>query len=159
MYVCGRFMEGVALAERAQQGRPIAFFVQARPTAYMNVIWKARDQGKAWATLPLGTWAPTVALLWPEHLAVALLSWIDRTMFPPKWRADDEIVGRFLHEQNAPIMATVPSLVEHPDTEPSVMNGHKRVGNGLDPARRAYFYIGDDPEYQCDATRIDWSAG
>ena len=156
--VCDRFLEGVERAVAAQPHNPLAFFVPAKPPAYTNQIFRARDAGSAWATLPLGTWAPVVALAWPQPLAEALVDWIARTRFPPGWRSDDEIIGRFFYEVNAPILASVPSLVEHPDTEPSVMNNGKRVGDGRDPGRRAYFYIGDVPEeFECDATRIDWS--
>ncbi len=51
------------------------------------------------------------------------------------------------------------SLVEHTDTVPSVMNAHRRGGDGLDPGRRARLWVGDLPELGCDATAIDWTLG
>ncbi len=157
--ICDRFLEGVATAVAARPDNPLAFFVPAKPPAYTNAVYRARDAGSAFAELPTGTWAPVVALAWPETLAQHLLQWIEQTRFPPAWRADDEIIGRFVYEMNTPILATVPSLVEHPDTVASVMNNHRRVGDGRDPGRRAYIFIGDDPErYDCDATRVEWDA-
>ncbi len=156
--ICGRFMEGVERAVAAQKDNPLAFFVPAKPPAYTNAIYRAQEAGSAWAELPMGTWAPVVALAWPQALAEHLLGWIERTRFPPAWRADDEIIGRFVYEVGVPILASVPSLVEHPDTVNSVMNNHRRVGDGRDPGRRAYFFIGDMEErYGCDATRVDWT--
>lgn len=155
--VCDRFLDGVAAATDARPDNPVAFFVPGKPPAYINAIYRARRDGFAWAELPLGTWCPVVATAWPRWLAEKLLEWVVGNV-PPAWRADDEICGRFLYWAGVPVLATVPSLVEHPDTEPSVMNGHKRVGDGRDPGRRAYFFIGDEPErYDCDATTIDWT--
>jgi hypothetical protein len=154
--VCGRFLQGVEMAVSAQPDNPAAFFVPGKPPAYINAIYTARRDGRSWAALPLGTWCPVVATAWPRHLAEGLLTWAG-TNRPPYWHADDEICGRFLAWAGVPVLASVPSLVEHPDTEPSVMNGHKRVGDGRDPTRRAYFFIGDEPEkFDCDATRIVW---
>jgi hypothetical protein len=156
--ICGRLLEGVEMAAAARPDRPLAFFVPGKPTSYTNAIYRARVAGAAWAELPLGTWAPVVASLWPAELAARLLAWYDAANLARPWSADDEIVGRFLAQIKTPMLASVPSLVEHPDTEPSVMNGNRRVGDGLDPHRRAYFFIGDDPDYGCDATAINWSS-
>jgi hypothetical protein len=154
--VCGRFLEGVELALAARPDNPVAFFVPGKLPAYINAIYRVRRDGGVWAELPTGSWCPVVATAWPRALAEGLLEWA-ATNRPPAWRADDEIAGRFLYYVNTPVMATVPSLVEHPDTEPSVMNGHKRVGDGRDPGRRAYYFIGDEPGFGCDATVIDWT--
>lgn len=156
--VCDRFLEAVELASAAKPSNPLAFFVPAKPPAYTNAIYRARMAGLPWATLPTGTWAPLVATLWPVELGKAFLHWYDSTRLPPGWHADDEIAGRFLYHVETPILASVPSLVEHPDTVPSVMNGHRRVGDGRDPTRRAFFWIGDDDEYGCDGAAIDWTA-
>lgn len=154
--VCGNFLAGVERAIAAKPDNPLAFFVPGKPPAYINAIYTARRDGRAWAELPLGTWCPVVATAWSSYLAENLLEWT-KSNVPPAWRADDEICGRFLAWAGVPVLASVPSLVEHPDTVPSVMNGHKRVGDGRDPGRRAYFYIGDEPErYACDALSIDF---
>src|SRR5262249_42440893 len=100
--VCDNFLAGVEQAIKARPDNPLAFFVPPRPPAYTNVIYRAREAGLTWGELPLGTWAPVVALAWPLRLAERLQSWIEQTRFPPAWRADDEIIGRFLYEANAP---------------------------------------------------------
>lgn len=155
--VCDNFVAGVERAVAAQSHNPLAFFVPAKPPAYTNAIYRAHEAGSSWAELPTGTWAPVVALAWPVALAERLLGWMESARIPPAWRADDEIVGRFIYDVDVPILATVPSLVEHPDTVRSVMNHHRRVGDGRDLTRRAYCFIGDEPDrYGCDALSIDW---
>jgi hypothetical protein len=131
---------------------PVAFFVPGKPTLYVQAIRAARAAGDLLVELPLGTWVPTVATMWPARLAENLLEWFDARGFPRGMVADDEIVGRFLRHVGVRPLASVPSLVEHPDTVPSVMNGRRRVGDGRDPGRRAEFWIGDEPDrYGCDA--------
>lgn len=152
--VCDNFVAAVDRAAMLRPDNPLAFFVPGKPPAYINAIYTARRDNQPWAALPLGTWVPVVATSWPRHLAENLIAWAE-TNVPRQWRADDEICGRFLAWAGVPMLASVPSLVEHPDTEPSVMNGHRRVGDGLDPGRRAYFFIGDEPErYNCDAMSV-----
>jgi hypothetical protein len=156
--ICGNFLAGVARALSARPDNPVAFFVPGKPPAYINAIYRVRRDGGAFAELPLGTWCPVVATAWPRHLAEGLLEWSVPNR-PRAWAADDEIAGRFLYAVSVPVLASVPSLVEHPDTEPSVMSRHRRVGDGRDPGRRAYYYIGDEPEtFGCDAARIEWDS-
>lgn len=157
--VCGNLLEGVEQAATARPDRPIAFFVPGKPPAYTNAMFRARAAGEPFAALPLGSWVPVVATLWPAYLAARMLDWYDGARLPAGWTADDEIAGRFLRVEQVRMVASVPSLVEHPDTVDSVMNGHRRVGDGLDPGRRAFFFIGDEDGYGCDATAIDWSRG
>lgn len=152
--VCDNFVAAVERAVALRPENPLAFFVPGKLAAHINVIYTARRDGIPWAELPLGSWVPVVASSWSRYLAENLIEW-SQTNVPPQWRADDEICGRFLHWAGVPMLASVPSLVEHPDTEPSVMNGHRRVGDGRDPGRRAYFFIGDEPErYNCDAMSV-----
>jgi hypothetical protein len=152
--VCDNFVAAVERATALRPDNPLAWFVPGKPPAYINAIYAARRDCRPWAELPLGTWCPVVATSWSRYLAENLIEWAS-TNVPIQWRADDEIAGRFLAWAGVPVLASVPSLVEHPDTEPSVMNGHRRVGDGRDPGRRAYFFIGDEPEvYGCDALSV-----
>jgi hypothetical protein len=157
--VCDRFLEAADQAAAAQPENPLAFFCPAKPPAYTNVMYRARMQGAPWAQLPTGTWVPLVATCWPVELAKQFLHWYDSTRFPPGWNSDDEIAGRFLYHADVSMLVSVPSLVEHPDDVPSVV-GDRRIREGRDPGRRAFFWIGDPEwsDYGCDGTVIDWTA-
>lgn len=156
--VCANLLEAAERAAQARPDSPIAFFVPGKPFLYVRAIAAARAADEPLVELPLGSWVPTVATMWPAHLAARLLEWFDAERLPRGMVADDEIIGRFLRHAGVPALASVPSLVEHPDTVPSVMNGRRRVGDGRDPGRRAEFWIGDEPgRYGCDA--LVWANG
>lgn len=156
--MCGHLVEGVERAAAARPEDVLAFFVPGKPAKYVAAVDQARALGLSWAVLTLGTWIPVVATLWPADLAARLVAWYDEQRYR-YFVADDEIAGRFLASVERPPLASVPSLVEHPDTVPSVMNSHRRGGDGLDPGRRAHLWVGDLPELGCDATAIDWTLG
>jgi hypothetical protein len=155
--VCDHFLEGVDLAVAAQPDRVLLFFVPGKPPHYVRDVMLACSRDESWAELELKTWVPVVAALWPVRLIAPLLAWYDAQGFPAGFVADDEIVGRFLRHIGEPPLASVPSLVEHPDTVPSIMNGHRRGGDGLDPGRRAACWVGDCG--YCDARLVDWTRG
>ena len=73
-----------------------------------------------------GDWTPTVALCWPAPLIPRFLAFADQN--PALIRTgDDNVVGAFTSRESIPVWATVPSLVEHPDLEPSLI-GRKASG-------------------------------
>jgi hypothetical protein len=152
--VCDYFVEGVRAAARARPGRVLVFFVAGNPANHRRAVFDACEQDWAWAELDLNTWIPAVATCWPVHLIEPMLEWFDAQNYPPAFTADDEIIGRFLRHQGERPLASVPSLVEHPDTVPSLAG--RRVADGRDPGRRAACWIGD---CGCDARRIDWTTG
>jgi hypothetical protein len=163
--VCDYFLTGAERAIRARPNRMLFFFVPGTPQQFVILMREACDAGQTWAEVELRGWAPVVATLWPVDLIAPCLAFDDARRaagaWPPGFVADDEIVGRFIRETGqAWPLACVPSLVEHPDTVPSIMNGHRNVGDGLNSGRRAAIWIGDYPDcYACDARRIDFTVG
>lgn len=106
----------------------------------------ACSEGKAWSDLIVGEWVPVVALVWPVEHIQPFLTWANEHGYnASNMRADDAIVGNYCRQLRVAPLATVPSLVEHPDNEPSL------VGNRTSE-RRARCYVGDA------AAGIDWSA-
>lgn len=90
---------------------------------------------------------PVVALLFPRELAERFREWAAlkpadwsewETSYPATWRwLDDNLaVTDFIVEERLRLLAPMPSLVEHPDVEPSVLTG--QPGRG----RTGYRYIG-----------------
>lgn len=151
-------LEALPRAVEARPDRLIALFVPGRMEQHRWAMWTAGDAGSPWVELPnhdratgRPLWCPTVGTCWPVDLIGQLLDWFDQEEWPHRFLADDEIVGRFLAATGLRALATVPSLVEHPDLVPSVIG--KRGGLGwVDPARVAACFNPD-----CDVAAIDWT--
>jgi len=150
--VCPHFAAAAAAAIAARPDRVIAFFVAGRPPEHAAAIFAACRAGSHWADLRNDRWCPAIALAWPTDLIGPFLEFVDAQNWPPSFRADDEIIGRFLRHAGIRAAATVPSLVEHWDVEPSVFR-HGRARAGADLGRVAACYIHSED----DAREIDWA--
>lgn len=139
---CENFVAAAGSAIAARPANPIAFFLSEQSQEYHRAARAALDDGDTFATLPLRRWAPVVALCWPRDLVAPFLEHAAEIRGA---RADDDAVGGFLRSAGAEVLATVPSLVEHPDSAPSVVGRRTRGG------RRAAFYVGER-----DALAIPW---
>lgn len=92
---------------------------------------RATWAGKPLVELPTYRWVPTVALLWPEDAAAEFLHWADNVRgVPPNFSADDSVVSLWLKTSWRGVYATAPSLVEHPDTGPSIVRTKWAGGRG-----------------------------
>lgn len=97
-------------------------------------------------------WTPVVATLWPPGLASRFADWCSERYPPsPRARSDDRALALFLQSERLRAVATVPSIVEHDDTELSLIRP-RMSQRGL-AIRRAAVPLGDR-----DALAIDWSA-
>lgn len=150
--VCGRFAETLPLLVAARPDRLLVLFVGGNARDAIPRIRRASRDGIPWIPLDYNRWCPVVAAIWPRRLADACLAYVDRQKWPSSYRADDAIVGQFLKAERETAIATVPSLVDHPDDVPSLIG--KRNRHGLDKGRIAACWIGD-----CDPTTVDWTLG
>lgn len=161
IYVCDHFRETVEAAAAARPGDVLVFFVAGHPHIHAREVRRSLERGWSWAVLDNTTWCPVVATAWPVGIVRPMLDWVGRRFetrqFPPAFTADDEIVGRYLRDAGVRALASVPSLVEHPDSVRSIASDGHRDRGGLDPSRRALVFVEDDPDL--DPLRIDWSAG
>lgn len=99
---------------------------------------------------PNSTFVPVVAILWPRHKAEQFLAWADsgvRLPGHPTPRADDGVVARWARREKQEFRVTVPSLVEHPDTVPTVKGGGQARWGG-DRGRVALFLADDALDYE-----------
>jgi hypothetical protein len=149
---CPGFVAAVGRAVRARPDRLLCFFHGGQPRENVRRIFAAARRGEAWAVLDPARWVPTVALFWPAGLVTEALAYVDAQSWPGRFRADDEIVGRFVRALDVRVLASVPSLVEHPDLVPSLLG--RRAAGGRNPDRVACCWIGE-----CDAASIDWETG
>lgn len=122
----------------------VALFVGGAPRRSAREIVLAHGRGDRYCTLAAMDWVPTVALVWPSAVATEFSRYLKRVS-PDHW-ADDPIVGNWVHRSRRTVVATVPSLVQHPDVEESLLpRRQKRVGAGRNPDRVAAVFTGSWP--------------
>lgn len=145
-------------AQRAVAARPeavVVFCVLGAPKSWAMRVITAANSDSPWAELHFGavrTWLPVVATSWPANVIRPALDYVDSRSWPNPFRADDEIAGRIVTDLKLKVLATAPSLVDHPDVVPSSM-GRRTAQGGLNPNRVAACFIDDSC---CDPLSIDW---
>ena len=150
-----QFPQAAPAAVAAHPSRLIAFFVPGSLQQHCWSMLAACRRDEPWAVLPNDRWCQTVALCWPVALIQPIFDFVDRQNWDlRRFYADDEIVGRYLHDSGDRALATVPSLVEHPDLVPSILSSRRPMG-GDDPSRVAFC----PPPEDCDVASIDWAVG
>lgn len=94
---------------------------------------------------------PVVAVLWPVEKISEFVPWAEKAHLPgePNPRSDDSVLGYWMRKTRQTFLASVPSLVQHNDGEPSV----KRGANERRPqdASRPAALLADD------ALEYDWT--
>lgn len=148
--VCPGFVDAAAAALTARPSRVVTFYVGGNHRQAAARVVHAAQQGHSWTDIPHFNWIPAVALAWPVALLPPFLAWVDQQRWPPSFRADDQIIGMFLRRQGQLPVATVPSLVDHPDDVPSLISNRHR--GGRDRLRIAACWVGG-----CDVSLIDWA--
>lgn len=124
------------LAEQMIVERPdglVAFFLAGAPPRSARLAQQAFRRGERWSLLHRSDWCPTVATCWPRDLVRAFLEFV--VARPPTGTGDDSVVGEFVRANDVPVWVTVPSLVQHPDVEPSLIGW--RAGAGRNRMRVA----------------------
>jgi len=118
---------------------------------------KAARNGNRYSTIWFQDFLPVVAVLWPRAKVEEFLEWSKDAKLPglPNPRSDDAVVGSWMKFTRQTVLATVPSIVEHPDDTLSVKwSEGSNVPSGTEnKRRRAFNYIGDS-----DPLELDWTA-
>lgn len=149
--VCRSFRTAVERAVEARPDHLLVFFVGRNANAHSDAVMYACERDEPWAELSYAHWCPVVATCWPVGLIQPLMEFVDAQNWSEKFNGDDEIVGRYLREIKHQPLASVPSLVEHPDVVPSLKSRRKNS------VRVATCFIGQDCG-DC-ALEIDWALG
>lgn len=132
---------------------PVCLFLGKLPMRTRKAALEAGVRGERYVDVHHGDFLPVVAILWPVDKAVEFYEWGTRGGGPIRHRngrtlverSDDAMGGRWMRQTRQRIVATIPSLIEHPDDAPSTIS--KRPAN-----RTALFWHGP----QWDALSIDW---
>lgn len=150
---CRWFTDVLGPAIASRPGRLLSFFVGGHPVEHARRVYQACECGDSWCELDNLRWCPVIALSWPVEMIGPFLAYVDEQRWPESFRSDDEIVGRWMRATKQTPLATVPSLVEHPDKVPSLLGRRARAGE--DVGRVAACFIHED----CDCRTIDWDLG
>lgn len=151
---CRDFAAVLPAAVAARPYRLLSFFVGGVPIEHSRAIMQSCENDDSWAQLDAQRWCPAVALAWPVQLIEPFLQFVDAQPWPETFRSDDEIIGHWLRASNQLALATVPSLIEHPDVVESLL-GPRRNWAGENRGRVAACFIHPD----CDPHSIDWARG
>lgn len=155
-------LDFAAAVHHVAQEKPDALVALCLPGSLGLVAKVATLQaakGERYVSLDRGPWVPVIALLWPRALLEGFLQVCDdwARANPKPQVSDDAIVGRFRRESKCEAFATVPSLVQHPDTVPSIVTG-RPAPTGRNKLRIAHQWRG--PEWSPVATgwtsRVDF---
>jgi hypothetical protein len=128
---CRGFREKAEAALAEKPGVIVCFFVPDSGGGGGKRVQRAARAGEKWALLGAGGWIPAVATAWPRALIDPFLAFATQPRFAGHG-ADDGMIARFARQHRrssgVEVWATVPSLVDHPDHEPSLLG--KRHGGG-----------------------------
>jgi hypothetical protein len=151
--VCRNFMPALEQVAAANPETVVCLFVPGSARQTVAVMAQRLRNRKPYAQVHHATFMPVVATLWPKGKAEAFLRWAHdnpKRLGHQNPRSDDSVAGRWMRLTGQRVLATCPSLVEHPDDVPSSIGLRARAGD--DKGRVAAFYIGDS-----DPLDIDWS--
>lgn len=119
-----------AKAQAAVEARPadvLALFLGGAPARSARLAQQAHRRGETWVRMHASDWCPTVATCWPRFHVERFLAYCEAN---PKLigTGDDNVAGQYVRAENVPVWATIPSLVEHPDIEPSLIRRKASAG-------------------------------
>lgn len=146
---CLNFVPAVEQIAAANPDAPVCLFLARLPRDASVAAAKAMKQGRRYVTLNWRSFLPVVAVLWPRHKAAEFLDWADANPGLPgqrEPRSDDAMGGRWKMVRRETVLASVPSIVEHPDMVPSLIG--KRAMWGKDAGRVAAFLAADGLDYK-----------
>jgi hypothetical protein len=137
---------------QAEPDVPVCLYLGGLPLRTRGAALQAGKAGRRFVEVHLGDFMPVVAVVWPRPLAVAFREWgTDPSRLRQRngrtfvERSDDSMAGRWMRQTRQRVVATIPSLVEHPD---DVVSTIARTNSG----RTALFWHGVD----WDASSVEW---
>jgi hypothetical protein len=130
---------------------PVCLYLARYPRDTKPQAAMAMRMNRRYVQLSWRSFMPIVAVLWPMEKLVEFAQWAEDNpylMGRTDPRSDDAMAGRWKLQTRQTVFACVPSIVEHPDTEPSTIG--KTAMWGKDRGRCAAFLADDAGKY-------DWS--
>jgi hypothetical protein len=147
------FVPAVRQIAKAKPDTPVCLFLSRLPRDVSARADRAYKEKQRYVVVPWRSFLPIVAVLWPRHKAVEFAEWTEANPQLPgqrQPRSDDAMGGMWKMRTKQYVLATVPSIVEHPDREPSTVG--RMAQWGKDKNRVAHLLA-------AHADRFDWSQG
>lgn len=131
---------GFAVAlERVVAAKPdkaLCLWVGGSPQDLCVAMLQASKAGVRFVDFHPYSWVPAVCVVWPAVMVRQILMWAKKEgLDDPANRSDDALLARFCQKHRVWPVATVPSLVQHPDIELSLIG--RRAWAGKQPSRVA----------------------
>jgi hypothetical protein len=136
--VCDEFECELHCVLEAEPDATLMLFLAAQPRMTAQAARDAAAAGEPFAVKATRDYLPAVGISYPAAHVADILEWhaADKAK---QSRSDDFMLGRWHRERAPRVLATVPSLVQHPDDVPSVI-GNGLGARGRNPARTALFW-------------------
>lgn len=128
---------------------PVCLFISRLPRDVKPNLAQAMKRNQRYVQISLRSFMPIVAVLWPRQKAADFSQWAEQhpTLVGQREpRSDDAMAGRWKLQTRQTVRACVPSIVEHPDREPSIIG--RRAQWGKDKNRVAAYLAEDALAYQ-----------
>jgi hypothetical protein len=147
--VCRDFAATVHRVIDARPDDAVALFVPGVGLLQRTVLAGCAADER-FVELPAREFVPVVAVVMPAGFVDDLRAWAVTARLSPVMRSDDANVGSFVRAAGRRVLATVPSLVDHPDDVRSLVNAPNFAG--LNPQRVAACWAGRD----WSPLELDW---
>lgn len=152
--VCRNFVPALEMIAEHNPNTPVSLFLSKHPKRTFNMASLKWGRSRYVDTHQQDL-VHVVGILWPVTKAGEFMDWIEGNQLRIRGGAfttsDDANVTRWMQLTKQTFRCTVPSLVQHPDDVPSIVNVSK-MKNGKDSSRTAAYWIGDG-----DPLELDWS--
>lgn len=149
--VCRNLTPALEQIALAHPDVPVCLYLGMLPPNKLPAL-RAGKAGDRYVELVAASFLPVVAVLWPVGKAAEFLEWASNPNLLRRKngvvlqeRSDDAMGGRWMRTTRQRVVATIPSLVEHPDDCDSTIG--RRPGG-----RTALFWHGTE----WDALSVDW---
>ncbi|MBV7245819.1 hypothetical protein [Streptomyces sp. MW-W600-10] len=131
---CPDFADHLRSVIQLRPDRAIALYVNWNSPENSYLSRRAVTLGSSWAPLSPLEYTPTLGLVLPAEWARQLGSYLFE--LPDSLRDDDEMVTRFCRERGIPVIAALPTLLDHGA-------GSSLAGNETHGERRSVLFAGD----------------
>jgi hypothetical protein len=136
--VCEAFECHLHCALEAEPDAVLVLFLAGYPRLSAITARRAYDAGDDFSPIHQRDCVPVVGVSYPAELVADVLAWSAGYRGRVS-RSDDFMLGQWARQRKVRVLATVPSLVEHPDDVPSLI-GNGVGASGRNPARSALFW-------------------
>lgn len=145
MLPCRNFAAAVERIAQRHPDVPVCLFMGGLPRNVAVAAGRAMTRGERYVPLTVSPFMPIPCVLWPKRKARELLHWARSAR--GLTRADDGNAGKWIRMTKQRVLVTVPSLVEHDDSQPSVKGGRQHRP-WAETWRRAAYLADDALDYE-----------